>query len=62
MAIAAPDLIEWVPTSEALKPSLSSPIAFTPSLSASVMSDEVMNSILSFFHTALTVVSGVAPG
>ena len=62
MAIADPNLIEWVPTSEDLTTRFSSPIDFTPSLSASVMSDEVMNSVRSFFHTVLPVVSCVAPG
>ena len=53
---------EWVPISEILNPSLSSPIAFAAAPKAVIISSEVTCWILPFFHTAETGVSSSAPG
>ena len=62
IAIAAPDLIECVPTSDALIPNTSSPIEMTADRRACVISAEVMCSILSCLQIADTGVSSVTPG
>ena len=57
MAIAAPDRIEWVPTSSFLIPSLSSPTDSTAACRACTISLDEMCSILLFLQTADTGVS-----
>ena len=47
IAIAAPDRIEWVPTSHRLIPSFVSPIPTMPSLRRLMIMSEVM--LISFF-------------
>jgi hypothetical protein len=54
MAIAPPDLMECVPKSPFLTPSLSHPMASADALIASIISLLVMCSIRLFHHTADT--------
>ena len=62
MAIAAPDLIEWVPMSLALTPSMSSPIAMTDALRESTISSDVMCSMRPCLQMAESGVSALEPG
>ena len=62
MAMAAPDLMEWVPISEGLKPSLSSPRSCAAERSFERTVVEVIVLSLPLTRMVLTVESSFVPG